>query len=131
MFSAINPAAPEMAKPRPALDALPDRLYLPSKVDAAPLEADLYFLCAHRWTPHFVPQHFDGEWNVLPLRAPAGAVHPLLQIVTNSGTSDLATTSYLDRAPAIAAFLGVAAPFASRRSFDGLDPRFGHPTSPR
>ncbi len=94
-----------MAQPRPALDALPDRLCLPLKIDAAPLVADMDELRSHRWTSHFVPQHFEGEWDVLPLRAPAGAVHPILQIASNSGTTDWTTTPYLDRAPAIAAFL--------------------------
>lgn len=105
-MSSVNHSAESgIASSRPALDALPDRLRLPFKVDAAPLAAELNHLRVQRWTPHFVPQHFDGEWDVLPLRAPAGAVHPILQIASNSGSSEWVSTPYLDRAPAIAAFL--------------------------
>ncbi len=60
----------------------PDRLRLPLEFDAARLQADLARLDAVEWTRHFVPQNYDGEWSVLPLRTPAGATHPLQRILS-------------------------------------------------
>lgn len=32
-----------------------------------------------------MPQHYTGDWSVLPLRAPVGATHPILRIVPAPG----------------------------------------------
>jgi len=59
-----------------------DRLRLDLAFDAARLRADLAGFCESHWTAHFVPEHYDGDWSVLPLRAPAGASHPILRIAS-------------------------------------------------
>lgn len=92
--------------PRAAeLAALPDRLRLPFTFDAAALQADLAALAGLEWTMHFVPQHFTGEWDVLPLRAPRGAIHPILQIAPNAGVRDWVDTPFLARMPTVQAVL--------------------------
>ena len=129
--------------PRAAeLAALPDRLRLPFVFDAAALQADLAGLAGLAgldWTMHFVPQHFTGEWDVLPLRAPRGAVHPILQIAPNAGVRDWDDTPLLARMPSVRAVLALfACPIGAvrlmrlapgseirRHRDDDLSPEFG------
>lgn len=85
-----------------ALSKLPDRIKLPFAFDPAPLAADVEALLAKEWTAHFVPQHYDGDWSVLPLRAPAGAEHPILQITSPPGCSDWVDTPRMAECSAIA-----------------------------
>jgi hypothetical protein len=85
--------------------SLPDRLKLPIQFDPAPLLRDTRALLASDWVAHFVPNHFAGEWSVLPLRAPAGAIHPILQITSNPGTTDWVDTPLLDQSQALQAVL--------------------------
>ena len=84
---------------------LPDRLRLPLAVDAAALAADLARLEEHEWTMHFVPENFSGQWDVLPLRAPIGAVHPILRITSTPGCDSWEDTEFRAQCPAISAFL--------------------------
>jgi Aspartyl/Asparaginyl beta-hydroxylase len=98
------------------LKSLPDRLRLPISFDSAPLLRDAEALAASDWVAHFVPDHYAGEWSVLPLRAPAGAVHPILQIASNPGTTDWVDTPLLDQSPALKAALGqIPGPILSAR----------------
>lgn len=73
-----------------------DRLCLPLAFDPVRLGTDLDRLDGLAWTAHFVPQHFDGDWSVLPLRAPAGARHPILRIAPNPACRDWVDTELLD-----------------------------------
>lgn len=95
-------APPERAR----LSSLPDRVRLPLLFDPARLQSDLARLSGGDWTAHFVPQHYEGEWSALPLRAPAGATHPVMRIAANPGTSDWAPTEWLDSCPYFRAVLG-------------------------
>ena len=87
---------------------LPDRLRLPLAFDPALLRADVERLAAEPWTDHFVPQHYSGDWSVIPLRAPEGATHPILQIAPRSDGAAYVDTPLLQRTPylseALAAF---------------------------
>jgi hypothetical protein len=76
-----------------------DRLRLPIQFDPALLLADLQRIEATAWTAHFVPQHYEGDWSVLPLRAPRGATHPILRITSNPGVSDWDDTEFLATSP--------------------------------
>jgi hypothetical protein len=87
------------------LAALPDRIRLPFKCDPAPLLAEALSLPADAWTQHFVPDNYRGEWSVAPLRAPAGALHPILQITAPPGHSDWQETPYLHACPQIKTIL--------------------------
>ncbi len=100
--------------------ALPDRLCLPMTFDAGRLAADVAGLVdadgPAAWIPHFVPQHYDGEWSVLPLRAPPGDLHPILQIAPNPTCLDWVDTPLLTRCPYIAQVLAsFACPLESVR----------------
>ena len=90
----------------PAAD-LPDRLRLPLPVDAAALAADLARFEEGDWIGHYVRQNYEGDWSVIPLRAPAGESHPLRQIYPDPGATAFVDTPLLDRAPAIRALLGL------------------------
>ncbi|KQN21268.1 aspartyl beta-hydroxylase [Sphingomonas sp. Leaf33] len=77
--------------------------------DAGRLAADVAGLAdagtPAAWIPHFVPQHYDGDWSVLPLRAPPGDLHPILQIAPNPACRDWVDTPLLARCPYIAQVL--------------------------
>jgi Aspartyl/Asparaginyl beta-hydroxylase len=62
---------------------LPDRLRLPLTFDADLLVRDLRILSAVEWTGHFVKQNYEGDWSVIPLRATAGASHPVMMIYSD------------------------------------------------
>jgi quercetin dioxygenase-like cupin family protein len=89
----------------PKLAALPDRLRLPLAIDPAPLAAEAAALPPEAWTRHFVPDNYAGDWSVAPLRAPAGANHPIMQITSPPDCKDWVETEWLAACPAIAALL--------------------------
>ncbi len=93
-----------------------DRLRLPLAFEPDQLAADLARLDAREWTAHFVPQHYEGDWSVLPLRAPAGAVHPILQIAPNPSCRDWVDTALLAICPYFQAVLAaIACPIEAAR----------------
>lgn len=98
------------------LVALPDRLRLGFNFDPLPMLADARLIPAESWTSHFVPQHFTGDWSVVPLRAARGATHPILRITSPPACDDWCDTEFLDACPAIAALLACfPCPLASVR----------------
>ena len=50
------------------------------RFDPARLLADLDQLRDVAWLRHFVEENYQGEWGVIPLRAPAGATHPVMMM---------------------------------------------------
>lgn len=88
--------------------AYPDRVRLPIAFDPARLAGDLAALDGTDWVAHFVKQNYDGDWSALPLRAPAGATHPIQMIYSPPGVTDFVDTPFLGRTPyfaeALAAF---------------------------
>lgn len=89
------------------LKHLPDRIKLPFAIAAAPMLAEVKRLDASAWTDHFVPQHYKGEWSVIPLRAPRGASHPILKITSPPGCDDWEDTGFLSFCPEIAKVLAL------------------------
>jgi len=83
--------------------AWPDRIRLPLAFDAAALAADLASLEGTEWTAHFVKQNYEGDWSALPLRAKAGATHPIMMIYSDPTATAFEDTPLLARLPAIAA----------------------------
>jgi hypothetical protein len=61
----------------------PDRLRLPLAFDPGLLARDLQSLRSVEWIDHFVSQNYDGNWSVIPLRAKAGATHPVMMIYSD------------------------------------------------
>ncbi|NGM36098.1 aspartyl/asparaginyl beta-hydroxylase domain-containing protein [Methylobacterium sp. DB0501] len=92
---------------RPRLDAaaVPDALRLPLAFDAAAMAADCAALAGGAWIDHFVRRNYDGDWSVIPLRAPADARHPIMMIQSDPAARDYVDTPFLDACPAIRAAL--------------------------
>lgn len=84
----------------------PDRVRLPLTFDAAQLLVDLESLAADEWTPHFVPNNYAGEWGAMPLRAPAGAEHPILMITSPPDARTFVDAPPLLRVPYLREVLG-------------------------
>lgn len=63
----------------------------------AALAADLARLGDETWVTHFVTDHYQGDWSILPLRAPAGATHPILRSVAHPGITAWTVVCYADR----------------------------------
>ena len=78
---------------------LPDRLRLPFTFDAELLARDLDGLSAVGWTRHFVPQNYDGDWSVIPLRGKAGAKHPVAMIYADPTCTDFEDSPMLAACP--------------------------------
>lgn len=80
-----------------------DRLKLAFRFDAGAMRLDVSRLEASAWIDHFVPRNYEGTWSILPLRAPAGATHPIQTIYSDPGcdtfveTALLAQCAYLPR----------------------------------
>jgi len=92
-------------RPDPVLAALPDRLRLPIAFPPGLVAAARAEAAPPEWTPHFVRDNYVGEWSAVALRAPAGAVHPILQIAPNPGIRDWVETPLLLASPALSAML--------------------------
>ena len=77
----------------------PDRLRLPFRFDPALLARDLANLSAAAWVRHYVKQNYEGDWAVIPLRAPAGETHPLRMINSDPAARNFVDTPLLDASP--------------------------------
>lgn len=76
-----------------------DRLKLGLRFDAAAMRRDLDSLEPSDWIDHFVPQHYEGTWSVLPFRAPASARHPIQTIYSDPSCDTYVDTPLLARCP--------------------------------
>jgi hypothetical protein len=97
--------------------AFPDRLKLPVAFDPAGLAADLAALAGAPWTRHFVEQNYEGEWSVIPLRAPKGTAgqHPIRQIYSDPSLTAFEDTPLMAACPHLRAVAGAfGAPQAVR-----------------
>ena len=74
-----------------------DRLRLAVRFDPGALGRDLSLLEEGEWVDHFVKQNYEGTWRVLPLRAPAGAVHPIKMIYSDPACDTFVDTPLLAR----------------------------------
>jgi hypothetical protein len=81
----------------PENPSLPDRILLPLHFDVPRMQADLARLEAGEWMEHFVKQNFDGNWSIVPLRGPAGAIHPVMMMYSDPGCRHFADTPFLRR----------------------------------
>jgi Aspartyl/Asparaginyl beta-hydroxylase len=81
------------------LALFPDRLRLPFDFDPALLARDLESAVTAGWRRHFIRQNYAGEWDIIALRAPMGARHPVQQIYANPFVEDYVDTEVLARCP--------------------------------
>lgn len=94
----------------------PDRLRLPLAFDPLRLAADLDALEDREWTRHFVRDNYEGDWSVLPLRAPAGETHPIRMISAPADGTPFVDTPLLAATPYLAEILaGFSCPLGSAR----------------
>jgi hypothetical protein len=75
-----------------------DRLKLPLQFDAVAMRTDLQRLERGQWINHYVKDNYEGTWCVLPLRAPAGASHPI-QTIYSDPTAHFVDTPLLAELP--------------------------------
>jgi hypothetical protein len=80
-----------MLGPASRAPRFPDRLRLPLTFDPDLLARDLDRLSSRDWIRHYVPQNYDGDWSIVPLRSPAGETHPIRMIY-----ADPTAHSFLD-----------------------------------
>ena len=78
---------------------LPDRVQLPFVFDPCLLVRDLQSLARFDWIRHFVPQNYEGEWSVIPLRGKAGARHPVAMIYSDPTATEFEDTPMLQGCP--------------------------------
>lgn len=77
----------------------PDRLRLPLSFDPARLAAAMANFADAEWIEHFVKQNYDGDWDVIALRGPASARHPIQAIYSDPTCTDFADTPALAASP--------------------------------
>jgi len=87
-----------VAADRPNVEGL-DRIKLPLEFDSERLLKDLAQFTESEWIDHFVKQNYEGVWQAIPLRAKAGACHPIQQIYSDPSCTDFCATDYLQRTP--------------------------------
>ena len=80
-------------------ERFPDRLRLPYRFDPALLARDLATLSASAWVRHYVRANYEGDWSVVPLRAPAGERHPIRMISADPSCRHFVDTPLLDPCP--------------------------------
>jgi len=77
----------------------PDRVRLPVAFDPELLARDLAALESIEWIDHFLTDRYEGTWDVIPLRGPAGATHTILMIAITPATREFADTPMLEACP--------------------------------
>jgi hypothetical protein len=77
----------------------PDRLRLPLAFDPERLAGGMANFSQAAWIQHFVTQNYDGDWDVIALRGPAGARHPVQMIYSDPTCTDFADTPALAALP--------------------------------
>jgi hypothetical protein len=76
-----------------------DRLRLALSFDPVALRRNLSLLGQTIWIDHFVKQNYEGNWSVIPLRAPEGAEHPVMMIYSDPSCTVFVDTPYLQQCP--------------------------------
>lgn len=74
---------------------LPDRLQLGLNFSARHLQADLERLEGSDWIGHFVTENYEGNWDILPLRGPQGAQHPVMMAYSDPTCDHFEDTPFL------------------------------------
>lgn len=85
---------------------VPAMVRLPFDFDPAPLAAELAGIGGGDWIGHRFRDNYEGAWDILPLRAPAGEIHPFRLAHVDPGATSFADTLWLGRLPAFQAALG-------------------------
>jgi len=74
---------------------------LPLRFESDRLRDDVTVLDDAEWIDHFVTTNYEGSWQVIPLRAPAGETHPVRMIYSDPTCKEFVDTPFLDRMPSV------------------------------
>lgn len=74
---------------------LPDRVQLNTSFSQPDLLADLETIENLDWISHFVTSNYEGDWDVLPLRGPTGAEHPVMMVYSDPSCEKFTDTPFL------------------------------------
>ena len=75
---------------------LPDRLRLGASFSPRRLKDDLCRLNEAAWISNFVTHHYEGESDILPLRGPKGAEHPVMMAYSDPTCDVFEDTPFLE-----------------------------------
>jgi RimJ/RimL family protein N-acetyltransferase len=79
---------------------VPDRVRLPLSFDPEGLQRDLAHAAqSAKWQRHYSRQDYDGDWSVVPLRAPAYAMHRVNLIYADPFATDFKDLPLLAECP--------------------------------
>lgn len=76
-----------------------DRKQLNLSFDLHKLVQSLECFQENDWIDHYVPQNYEGTWQVIPLRSQKDATHPIQQINANADQGIFCDTHFLQRSP--------------------------------
>ena len=85
---------------------VPPFLRLPMHADVSRVSMELERIPDDAWIPHFNTQYFEGDWSGVPLTAPIGAEHPILQLHPDPTVTEFVETALLRSSPHLQEFLG-------------------------
>jgi hypothetical protein len=74
---------------------LPNRLKLPVSFSPPKLRAALEELESTAWIASFVTQNYEENWDLLPLRGPQGAQHPVMMAYSDPACDAFEDTPFL------------------------------------
>lgn len=74
----------------------PDQIKLGLKFDIQQLQADLARLNSIEWVKNFVTNNYDGDSDILPLRAPKGETHPIRMAYSDPTCNEFVDTEFLE-----------------------------------
>jgi len=74
---------------------LPEQLKLKATFSPQKLLNDLEKVENSDWIDHFVTQNYEGNWDLLPLRGPKGAEHPVMMAYSDPTCSSYEDTPFL------------------------------------
>jgi len=83
--------------PPKGIMTIPDRIKFPVNFDPVALKADLDLLKDSDWINHFVTQNYDGNWDIVPLRGPAGETHPIRMAYSDPSATEFEDTPFLSQ----------------------------------
>lgn len=67
--------------------------------DATSMQQEVARLETTAWQLHYNERHYDGRWEVLPLRSPGGNINDIVALHATARTADFENTSLLNHCP--------------------------------
>jgi hypothetical protein len=61
------------------------------------MQADLTIFDNDEWIAHFVKNNYQGQWSIIPLRAPKGETHPIRMSYSDPSQHEFVNTFFLEK----------------------------------